>query len=109
MIDSFLIRCSAHNIPAPQKEYRFCPHRRWRLDYAWPEYKLAVEIEGGIWKYGRHNRASGFLSDMEKYNELAIMGWSLLRFTPEQIEMGDAMITIQRWFAIRRGNVICHP
>ena len=52
-------------------EYRFHPTRKWRFDAAFPSEKVAVEIEGGVWKYGRHNRASGFLNDMEKYNEAA--------------------------------------
>ena len=69
--------------PEPTKEYRFSK-RRWRVDYAWPEYKLAVEIEGGVWIKGRHTSGSGFMKDMEKYNALTMFGWSLLRYTPKQ-------------------------
>ena len=28
-------------------EYRFHPTRKWRFDYAWPENKIALEVEGG--------------------------------------------------------------
>jgi len=90
------------DVPAPAREYRFHPARRWRLDYAWPDHKLAVEIEGGAWILGRHNRASGFLADMEKYNELTMLGWSLLRFTPKQVRNGTAVMVIMKWFSDRK-------
>ena len=49
-------------------EYRFNPDRRWRFDFAWPDKKVAVEMEGGIWIKGRHNRGRGMINDMIKYN-----------------------------------------
>lgn len=85
-------------IPKPISEYKFHPHRKWRLDNAWPEYRLAVEIEGSVWTQGRHTRGSGFVKDLEKYNELAKMGWWLLRFTPQQVKNGYAWGQIAEWF-----------
>ncbi len=78
----------AHGLPEPIAEYRFHPVRKWRFDYAWPPQKIAVEIEGGIWNHGAHVRAIHFMSDMEKYNEAAKMGWKLFRFTPKQFKDG---------------------
>ena len=78
-------------------EHQFC-ERRWRLDLAWPAKKLAVEIEGGIWTRGRHTRPRGFLGDMEKYNRLAVLGWCLLRFTPQEAASGKAVRQIEEWF-----------
>lgn len=66
------------------KEYRFHPVRRWRFDYAIPDKKIAIEIDGGVWNYGRHNRASGYVADMEKFNAAASLGWVVLKFTPRQ-------------------------
>ena len=80
------------------REYKFHPTRRWRIDYFFPEQKLAVEIEGGVWAYGRHNRAASFLKDMAKYNAMALMGIHLLRFTPQQWRSLEAHRTIQEWF-----------
>lgn len=83
----------------PVHEYKFHPTRKWRLDLAWPSYKLGIEIEGGAWIRGRHNRASGFLKDMEKYNVLAELGWRLFRFTPQ--DQGNAERVLKRFFKER--------
>lgn len=80
------IRAWGNGLPAPTPEYQFHPVRKWRLDFAWPEHKLAVEIEGGIWDTGGHNRAIGFLQDIEKYNALTEAGWRLLRFAQPHVE-----------------------
>ena len=63
------------------KEYRFHPTRKWRFDYAIPSHLIALEVEGGVWTGGRHIRASGFLGDMEKYNNAALLGWRVFRTT----------------------------
>jgi len=69
-----------------EREYLFWPGRRFRLDFAKPEWKLAVEVEGVVWSgKGRHQTPLGMQSDCEKYNELEIMGWTLLRFTTDMI------------------------
>lgn len=78
----FLALLKRERLPAPIAEYRFAPPRRWRLDYAWPDHRLALEVEGGLWTGGRHFRGKGALADMEKYNTLAVMGWRLIRCTP---------------------------
>jgi very-short-patch-repair endonuclease len=65
-------------------EYRFHRSRRWRFDYAIPHLRLAIEIDGGVWHYGRHNRPQGYLSDMEKFNAAAALGWVVMKFTPQQ-------------------------
>lgn len=89
--ESPLERLLAHQIeearlPAPVREHRFHPRRKWRFDFAWPREKLAVEVEGGVWTRGRHTRGSGFVKDTEKYNAAAALGWTVLRFTARDIE-----------------------
>lgn len=87
--------------PGFVKEYRFYPTRKWRSDFAWPERKLLVEIEGGAWTYGRHNHPKGFINDMEKYNHASIAGFTLLRFTPQDFDDGTAFEMIAKAFAVR--------
>lgn len=66
-------------------EFKFHPKRRWRFDYAFPEYKIAIEVEGGVWTNGRHTRGKGFLGDMEKYNAGTLAGWRIFRVTPDTL------------------------
>ncbi len=84
-------------VPVP--EYRFHPKRKWRFDYAWPEQKVALEIEGGIWTLGRHTRGAGFRADMEKYNEAGRAGWRVFRFTPDRFKTGEAHQFMKEVFA----------
>lgn len=65
------------------KEHRFHPERKWRFDYAIPDLKIAVEVDGAVWTGGRHNRAAGYIADMEKLNTAASMDWLVLRFTTD--------------------------
>lgn len=74
-----------HNIPFPIGEFRFHPKRLWRFDFAWPERKIALEVEGGMWIHGRHSRGSGRIKDMEKYSAAAVLGWRLLYVQPKEL------------------------
>lgn len=49
------------------------------------EFKIAVEIEGGIFVQGRHNRGLGMQGDCVKYNAAQVEGWKVLRYTTGQI------------------------
>lgn len=78
----------------PETEYRFHGLRRWRFDFAWPGRMLAVEVEGGQWVNGRHQRGKGYEDDCEKYNTAALMGWRVLRFTGDMVKDGRALATL---------------
>jgi very-short-patch-repair endonuclease len=80
------IRAWGDGLPAPIQEYEFHLERKWRVDFAWPDQKVAVEIEGGVYSGGRHNSVRGFLGDIEKYNALAEDGWRILRFANPHVE-----------------------
>jgi len=79
--ETILNRIRWAGIKLPEREYRFHPKRLWRFDFAWPESRIAVEAEGGIFVSGRHNRPSGMANDCEKYNAAALLGWKVLRYT----------------------------
>lgn len=79
---------------SPVAEYKFCPGRQWRFDWALPDLKIAIEQEGGIWTRGRHTRGAGWLRDAEKYNCAAAMGWRLFRFSPQQFQSGEAQLFV---------------
>jgi very-short-patch-repair endonuclease len=69
----------------PEAEFVFAPPRKWRFDWAFPEYRVAVEIEGNAWRVpggGRHMQDS----DLDKYNHAAALGYRVLRFSPGMLE-----------------------
>jgi very-short-patch-repair endonuclease len=72
-------------LPEATTEFRFHPTRMWRFDYCWPEHKIALEVEGGIFTRGAHVRPTHFLSDIEKYNTAVSMGWRIVRTIPDHL------------------------
>ena len=94
--EMFALHIKAHKLPAPVREYRFC-ERRWRVDFCWPDAKLAVEIEGGAWSAGRHTRGVGFIADMKKYNRLSLLGWVLLRYDGGAVKSGEAIEEVAKF------------
>lgn len=89
----------------PQPQFHFDSRRGWRFDYAWPALRLAVEVEGGVFTEGRHNRPIGFIRDTHKYNAAAIQGWCLLRYTLVEIRSGKAAEEIALVIQARKGRV----
>lgn len=51
---AFYFRVLAPDAPQPEREYEFTDERDFRLDFAWPDIKVGVEIDGaGGGGYGR--------------------------------------------------------
>ena len=70
-------------LPGAEAEFKDAvPGRRFRLDIAFPEQRLAVEVDG--WQYhGKHK--ADFTRDRTRQNLLVQHGWRVLRFTAGQI------------------------
>lgn len=75
----------APDAPEPEREWMFAAGigRRWRFDFAWPDAKVAVEIDGGQWAPhgGRHNTDR----DRDKMNHAAVLGWRVMRFSASML------------------------
>lgn len=93
--DAFTLLCRSHMGVECVKEYRFYQPRRWRFDYAIPRFKIAVEVEGGVWTGGRHIRPKGFLGDIEKYNTAALLGWRVFRTTPDKLLSNSTLLLLK--------------
>ena len=90
----FKLMIRALKLPEPEEEYKFHPDRRWRFDFAYPDKKIAIEIEGGVYSRGRHTRPIGFIKDCEKYNAATMLGWRILRYHVDSI--GDSAGDIKK-------------
>jgi very-short-patch-repair endonuclease len=71
-----------------EPEYRFCPTERWRFDFAFPELKLALEIDGGGIGHGHFNPWQRE-KEHQKFNMAATLGWRVLRGSTRQAETGE--------------------
>lgn len=56
------------------RELAFHPERKWRFDFAWPDAKLALEVDG----FGRHQTFAGYREDTHKGNAALLLGWRVL-------------------------------
>jgi very-short-patch-repair endonuclease len=89
-------QCALAGLPAPVPEFRFHPVRKWRIDWAFPDRKLGIEINGAIYVNGRHTRGVGVEKDMEKLAEAACLGWTILQVSPRHVRDGQALQWIER-------------
>jgi len=87
---SMLNQIMTAGLAEPEQEYP-TGYGKTRFDFAWPEIKLAVEVEGGTWIKGRHSRPVGFARDAKKYNRAVIAGWRIIRATSDMVASREAI------------------
>lgn len=77
-------------LPEPVQQHPVSIGRRhYRIDLAYPESKIAIEIDG--WEY--HRSRSAFDDDRNRANDLVVAGWHVLRFTSSTTE-AQAVATV---------------
>lgn len=79
------------DLPAPLRQYHWCAWRRYRADYAWPEQRLMVEVQGGNWVAGRHARGSGLEKEYERAGIAATLGWRIVPLSTTMIAEQPAL------------------
>ena len=75
-----------------EREVRFAPPRRFRLDFVLP-HRLAIEVQGGVWTRGAHSRGAGQAIDAEKGYLALLNGYRILYLTTDHIKSGVGL----RW------------
>ncbi len=66
-------------LPEPVVQYDV-PAARARLDLAYPEAKVAIEYDGD-----HHRERDRFRRDIARLNRLRLLGWTVLRFTADDV------------------------
>lgn len=96
-------------LPLPFSEHQFAPDRLWRLDFAWVDHLVAVELEGGIMqaKASGHRSRTGVLRDIEKTNRATLMGWRVLRYWSGDLDdrPGDVLAEISALLTAARPSL----
>ena len=95
--DLLLAQIRASDTPVPVRQFAFakCIGRQYKADAAWVDERLIVEVNGGIWRHGRHNTGIGYENDMERNDLAAAMGWKVLQFSPRHVKSGWALQIIR--------------
>ncbi len=91
----------AVSLPEPRREYIFARPKLWRFDFAWPDFSIAFECEGGTWSQGAHVRGLHVESDCHKYNTAQILGWQVIRATTDMIKHGSGIVELCAAFTVR--------
>jgi len=97
-------------VPTPLRQATFHDKRQWRADFLWKQPRVIVEIDGGIWLQTETGRSKGhahperFIADIEKLNAATLLGYRILRFTPQMVSDGTAVKTTVRLFTALQGE-----
>jgi hypothetical protein len=99
----FRFQCKAYGLPEPKEQYFWARAlgREFRADFAFVEYGLLVEIQGGIWTRGAHGHPLGIKSDIEKSQYACLGNWLRFLTTPDEVRSKHAVAWVQRALAKR--------
>jgi hypothetical protein len=110
---------ASYGIPKPEFEHRFHPTRKWRFDMCWDldreiqmgdsvvlglhvetgryvKCMVYLEVQGGIWIKGGHNRGAQMKKDWEKANEASALGWRGIWVEPKDLLTKQTADVIRR-------------
>ncbi len=81
----FFLLVISSRLPEPSSQHKIFRRGRFvgRADFAWPECKLIVEIDG----YEYHSSRAAFNADRRRQNAMVNAGWRVLRFTPSDLNL----------------------
>jgi very-short-patch-repair endonuclease len=76
----------------PVSQHKIYQGRRFiaRVDFAYPDHLLALEYEGD-----HHRHRDVFRSDIDRLNRMRLLGWTVLRFTAEEVEHAPERVLSQ--------------
>jgi len=80
-------------LPTPELQYKIVDRnfQPWRVDFAWPERRLAVEYDGFDW----HSSPEALQQDRRKRAALQEVGWTVLSVTADDVRR-------RSWDMVRR-------
>jgi hypothetical protein len=67
----------AAGLPLPEIEYQVGPEGEYRLDFAWPDILLTIEVDGYVWHFSPEHKAR----DEARRNHIQDLGWTLRVYT----------------------------
>lgn len=101
----FLGSLKEHDLPTPIREYPFARPRQYSADFAYPEQRIIIEVEG----VQSHTSFYRFQADCEKYNIAGLLGWRVFRFTGQMLKQGTRGVFPWQVIAQALGEPIPFP
>ncbi|HUR49081.1 MAG TPA: DUF559 domain-containing protein [Acidimicrobiales bacterium] len=86
-------------LPPPERQFRLqLPSGRVAfLDFAWPDLRIGMEYDG----YDPHSGRLAHASDLERQNEIVVLGWTLLRYGGKHVRRKPTAVVAQLEATIR--------
>lgn len=84
----------AGGVPKPVRQHRI---GRWRFDLAWPDQKVALELDGSTHRSEARRRL-----DARKQNDAVLAGWTLLRITWDRVANEPDVVVAEVLAALAR-------
>lgn len=82
--DEFLLMLLDAGVPEPcVNVHVHVGRRKYELDFAWPEIRLNIEVDGG-----EHDLPSRKLKDEQRDERLQAAGWTVVRIPPSFLDAG---------------------
>lgn len=105
--DDFAKQMEEAGITGFERDVTFIPGRRFRADFWFPKLKLAIEVDGGLWKtYSGHGYGAGAHQDRER-DILAYLKGGILTFRvgTNHVNDGDALEWVKEILKRRKDDL----
>ena len=93
--DTLAFQLDALGIPYI-REYKVTGVPRYIYDFAFPDKRLLVEVNGGTWVKGGHSTGKGIARDYRKSRLAQALGWRCYPFTGDEVKSGEAVEVIRK-------------
>jgi very-short-patch-repair endonuclease len=91
--EKFAAQWAAEGLPEYVRNFKpWAPERGFEIDFAIPDRKIGIEVEGGIFRKGGHSSGAGIARDIDKHNLALFTGWRIVRVTSSQVSNGEALL-----------------
>ena len=102
--DSLAEQIRLAGLPAPERQVKLVPGRRFLFDFAWPAYRLSLEVQGGEWIKGAHTSGSGLRRDCQKQALALLQGYRTLTVTGSMVRDGEALALVESLLRLSGAN-----
>jgi len=89
----FAYQLKESGFPVFTREFKIFEDRHFRFDFAWPNLKLLVDLNGN-----HHLDPTNYTRDCEKYALATIAGWRVLIFSSKMVRNDLAYSLIVKFF-----------